>query len=154
MPREFLHYWRPDTVDHESKNNDRLTHIASNQLSPSRVRRGDVIWIVTVRDGELFLVSRVVVGRVIEGQQEAEQHFGTSDLWEAAYHIEPMPGAEAFLHEVSISDIAASLRFQSTTTADLTLQNGRVNPQQLQSMRRLTDDSADLLQQRWERSGQ
>jgi hypothetical protein len=51
---------------------------------------------------------------------------------------------------LSIQQLAGQLRFVSRGGNDrLALIDGQVNPQQLQTMRVLTDEAANLLEQTW-----
>ena len=148
MAHDYFHYWKPSTVDHNLGRGP-LNHTSGNQLNPGRINAGDTIWVATVRNGVLLLAGRIIVGRIIRGQKAAENFLRTSNLWEAEFHVIAKPGTEENLQEVNIEDIAASLRFQSPSADCLTVTNGRVNAQQLQSLRKLTPESVALLQQRW-----
>jgi hypothetical protein len=148
MAHDYVYYWKPSTVDHNLSSGP-LEHIAGDQLDPGRINAGDTIWIATARKGVLLLVGRIIVGRIIKGQKAAEQFLRTSNLWVAEFHIVAQHGTEENLQEVNIEDIAALLRFQSPSADCLTVTNGRVNAQQLQSLRKLTPESAALLQLRW-----
>ena len=59
-PRHFLQYWKPKQVDREISIGHALDHSGSEQLN--RISPGNIIWIVTVREGQLNLVGRLVVG--------------------------------------------------------------------------------------------
>jgi hypothetical protein len=152
MPTHYLHYWKPSTVDAELERQEGLSHVASDQLSPQRVHSGDTLWIVTVFEGNLFLAGRLVVDQVIVGQEAAVVFFGTSDLWKARYHIAAQAGTVEPLRLIDLAEIATELTFQSKDAPRLTIQNGRCNPQQLQSTRVLTPDAADLLTEVWQTS--
>lgn len=52
MSQDLLSYWKPETADVSLRGDYSLDHSASNQYW--RVNVGDTVWIVTVRDGELF----------------------------------------------------------------------------------------------------
>ncbi|HEY0379110.1 MAG TPA: DUF3883 domain-containing protein [Pyrinomonadaceae bacterium] len=144
---QFLQYWEPAQVDYDMSVEELLLHSGSEQLY--RVQAGDTVWIVTVRPpGNLFVVGRLQIGERIS-YEEAKRRF-SSNVWKAKYHIVAESGTEEELREVSLMDIAESLRFQSSTKRDrLTLSNGRVKAQQLQAMRRLTASSVALLQAKW-----
>jgi hypothetical protein len=147
MIRDFLAYWKPSTVDTQvEKGGGPLEHAASNQFG--RVSKCDTVWLVTVRDGRLRLVTRIVVAHVT-GQAGAARLLGcdAADLWEAEYHIVAAEGTEVEILDTDIQHLAPSLRFESAGGNDrLTLAaNGRVNAQQLQTMRVLSAASAELL---------
>jgi hypothetical protein len=144
--QHHLLYWRGSTADHNVGN--LLDHIASDQLKPGFINLGDTIWIVTSHDGQLFLLGRMIVGKIIEGQREAEREWGKGPLWKAKFHIKPEPGTEEFARKVEITDLASFLRFESKDADRLTVDKGRVNAQQLQRVRKLTVESARLLETR------
>lgn len=150
MARHFLHYWVPETAYRERQRGGLLEHIGSEQLSPRKVSRGDTIWIVTTAQGTLLLMGRVIVGEVVEGREAAIQRLGHDDLWDAQFTVFAERGTAQPLNPVNITPVGGELVFQSRTAPRLTLRDGKVNAQQLQSMRLLTSASADLLQECWD----
>lgn len=146
MARDYLAYWKPSTVDVQLETGGLQAHAASNQFG--RVQAGDTVWLVTVRDGRLRLITRIVVGHRI-GQAEATRLLGCEpdELWEAEYHILAAKGTEREITDVDIQHLAPSLRFESAGGHDrLTIaRDGTVSAQQLQTMRVLSAASAGLL---------
>jgi hypothetical protein len=146
MTRDFLAYWKPSTVDTQVETGGPQKHAASNQYG--RVSKGDTVWLVTVRDGRLRFVTRIVVGQVT-GQPRAASVLGCrpEDLWEAEYHILAAPGTELQIMDTDIQHLAPSLRFESAGGHDrlILTDDGMVNAQQLQTMRVLSSASVDLL---------
>jgi hypothetical protein len=147
----FLSYWKPGTVREilrviDETGDDSMVHSASNQYE--KVHPGDTVWIATVwKGGYLALLGRIVVG-VCTSQSEAERLLKSEDLWPALYHIIAKEGSEVPLRQVDISDLAPRLRFLSTNDR-LDVSEGRVNAQQLQSLRELAPGSAASLEERW-----
>jgi hypothetical protein len=147
VPRDFLSYWIPDTARRELERGALLDHAASNQYG--HIQEDDRVYIATVwPGGQLVLLGRMVVGDKVD-QNRAAKKLKTSDLWEADWHILPKEGTAAPITEIDLSDIAAELEFQGERKR-LTVNRGRVNAQQLQSMRRLTPAAAALLDRRLE----
>ena len=145
MTQDLLSYWKPETADANLEQGGLLNHAASNQYH--RVHARDTVWIVTVRAGELRLLGRIHVGQVTDGAQAAKA-LGTRDLWEADFHILAEPGSAHTIQDIPIAPLAPHLRFLSRTGNDrLVVSNGNVNPQQLQTMRVLSPDSAALLEE-------
>lgn len=153
MAKHLLHYWLPATAAHNLEQHGDLTSIGSAQLSPRKIQPDDTIWIVTVEDGILLLLGRVIVGEVIEERDAAVERLGTDNLWEAPYTVVPQPGTTEPLRPINLSPVADLLTFQSRRAPRLTIVDGKVNPQQLQSTRLLTPDSADLLEACWNDPG-
>ena len=145
-PRHFLAYWTPRTVDRQLEDNDNLRHSASNQFR--HVRPGDTVWIVTVRQGTLRFVTRIVVER-ITSQAGAAEELGCwrDDLWDATHHIIAEVGTELPIYDCDIHHLAATLRFKSKAGKDRLIlgPDGEVNAQQLQTMRWLWPEAAELL---------
>jgi hypothetical protein len=144
---DFLMYWRPETADDALSNEDLLlNHSASGQYH--RLGPDDTLWIVTAWPGGILtLIGRLVVG-VVTDQETAAKLLGTDDLWEAAYHVVAAAGTAEPMREVDLSDLASQLRFVGSRDR-LTVVDGRVNANQLQTMRRLTPESVRLLESRW-----
>ena len=73
---------------------------------------------------------------------------------ESDHHVFAAKKTEEFAKFLDISGRAAELRFISPTGKDrLDVADGRVNPQQFQAMRKLTDASAALLRKIWDSAG-
>ncbi|NUN96363.1 MAG: DUF3883 domain-containing protein [Candidatus Omnitrophica bacterium] len=124
-----------------------LDHIAGQQLK--RVAAGDTVWIITYYAGEICLRGRIVVEKVTDFEGAA-RYLGTSDLWESDYHLLAKPGTEEPLDDIPLSDCVADLRFNSKKDR-LTLDaDDMVDPQQIQTMRELTPESAAILQKIWD----
>jgi hypothetical protein len=140
----FLVYWTAATADANLSRGGMLTHAASEQFS--RVNPGDVVWIVTCRRRHLYLLVRIMVGEVTD-QRGAEAALKSRELWKASFHVLAAAGTELPMMDLNISHLAAALRFDSPMRSDrLNVHDGEVNAQQLQTMRRLTADTAELLE--------
>ena len=137
---DFLVYWRPPSVEAP------VNHVASDQLK--RVERGDILWIVTIKDGRLILAFRFPVGNVVVGEDEARRLLQRSDLWEADFHAISKRKQRIDPREVDITDVALSLRFEGVKSR---LPVG-YSAQHLQTLRRLKDGSSRVLQQAWKRT--
>jgi len=152
----FIKYWKWPTVQPRyDEAVPTLRHMGSRQFS--RVAPGDVIWMVTVQPGTdlLFLVGKLAVGWLGD-RDEAAQRLGNPRLWNAPFHviaqevIEGRGPGEPF-KEINLREVAEDLRFVSPSGKDrLRAAGGRVHPTQLQTMRRLTSESAQRLTQLWD----
>jgi hypothetical protein len=152
MARHFLGYWKPATAESELARRGPFDHTASDQLW--KLEDGDVLWIVTVRSGVLVLLGRLIVDRVCDQAKAARilRRKSLWDLWDADYHAIARKGTAEPLREVSLTRIADKLRFESSWNDRLQLKDGQVSPEQLQSMRRLSVDSAALIERAWSRT--
>jgi hypothetical protein len=142
MASDFLYYWPPSTVAQNL--GSPLSRISGEELGPDRVKPGDRLWIVTAPQGVLHLVARVIVGEVMS---YAEAHLGADgiDLGEAEYQVVAKPGTVAPVRQVDITPLASGLRFESGTLSRLTVEQGLVDPRELQTMRTLTPGSGGQL---------
>lgn len=143
--RDWLAYWRPDEFDREAQE-PRLTHIASNQLS--RVRLGDRVWVVSAPDGRLETLGWIPVLEPPVGLAEVRRRLGP-DVYSAEWHLIVPSRSAIRTRRVDLHGLADVLRFASEGNDRLDLTDGRVNGQQLQTMRRLTAESAALIESAW-----
>jgi hypothetical protein len=142
MATTFLIYWKPETVDANLRLPWLLDHSASEQFD--RVEPGDQVWVATVRVGELFFLGRITVG--VRGDLEtAERALGRTGFWTASHHIVAANGTANAIRQIRLPGIADRLRFESPRDR-LTVLDGMVNAQQLQTMRILTPESARELE--------
>lgn len=142
--RQWVLYWLPKTVDEHPTG--QIDYAASGQFARRRVFPGDVIWIVTARDGYLTLVGRLEVGLVTD-RQGAEEALGRSDLWEAEHYAIARTGTVAPIVEIDLTSSLGALEFASSSNPSVhSGEDGRVNPQQLQAVRELTAAGARSLQ--------
>ena len=148
MARDLVAYWEPKTVDAALAGDGSNNHAANNQFRRMKVSKGDTVWFVTVRNGRLQLITRLVVGHVTS-QRGAARLLGvrSSDLYHAKDHIVAEEGTVSAVVEQDIHVLAPQLRFESASGNDRLklLPGGDANPQQFQTMRVLTPATASLL---------
>ena len=78
------------------------------------------------------------------------RHFETTEIWNAKHHVIAEEGTEQALKSVDIGDIATRLRFVSDTNDRLQPRpDGSINPQQLQTLRQVKPEAAELLEAKW-----
>lgn len=152
MAAQFINYWTPDTAARELERVDAdpyANHAASGQFG--RVHPGDVLWIVTAwPGGHLALLARVPVGAVTDPAGAAVL-LGKDPgaLYPAPFHVVAPDGAAEPMRNIDLSDVVADLRFESANDRLRVSGNGRIDPSQLQTMRRLTPATAELLEAVW-----
>lgn len=149
--RDVLLYWSPKTADQVLKHEDDLKYAASNQFW--RISPGDIVWIVTVYEGELFLLNKLHVGEITD-RPGAIKRLGEKDVWgNKDFYAIATAGMIEPLQKISLRDVARNLVFKSANDQSrrLTLdREGKVNAQQLQTMRILESSSIDLLEKLWQ----
>jgi hypothetical protein len=141
-------------------------------LGSFSVGKRDVIWLVSYHDGHLILCGRLAVGS-IEDIERAQQVWLQRSLWDLDAWPPPFPvpgrahpdsyfdyqkdrvcvfaedGTEEPYRFVPLDRVAAQLRFQSKTRDRLTVEGGRVVPQEVVNPRRLTRDGGAILEEVW-----
>lgn len=142
MATDFMAFWRLETLDAALRDGKRLEYAASNQYS--RVAVGDTVWLVSVRAGRLRLVGRIVVGLATD-RDTAVRSVGSTELWQANRYILPAPGTTHPVADIDIHHLVPDLRFSGSSDRLTADEDGAINGQQLQAMRRLTGESARLL---------
>jgi hypothetical protein len=155
-PRHHLHLWRPETVAHNLSYRGRGS-VAKGQWATAggvlrSVRDDDIVWTVTLRDGHLFLVGRLVAAAAPTTRAAAARRgrCKPSDLWNSSCWVLAKPGSIQPMREVNLTPIARGLRFDSRRDR-LTVNHGRVDGRQLQMRRVLTPSTAALLERVWAR---
>jgi Domain of unknown function (DUF3883) len=141
--RYFLQYWKVDQADINRAS--ALNHAASAQYG--RISPGDLLWIVTIRDYQLKLLGRLRVEKIV-GQKEAELLLGP-EIYEAEFHALAVPNTVELVSEINIQDLAKVLRFKSERDKLALNDAGAVDGKQIQTLRELTPESAQLLAERW-----
>lgn len=148
--RHYLLYWKVPPHEREAIAEHRNTaYAASSYLK--RVTPGDVLWIITVHQHRLYLLGRLKVEFVVDDTSIAQELVEPQpDEWQDAdwyaishrYTIEPM-------REIDITGLAAQLRFESDTAQTLDVENGKVDAHQLTTLRQLSRESAEQLDDVW-----
>lgn len=146
--KHFLLYWREENVVAHAESDFPLDVIGSNQLG--RASTGDTIWLVTINSGgELVLAGRMRVDKITD-YKEAARIVGDSQLWEAAFYALPKRETIENLDYIALGAAAYELRFNSLNADRFDAARGKINPQQMQAMRELTAESAQMLTGIWE----
>jgi len=152
LSQELLLYWSPDTADDVFKREDILNYVASNQLKRASV--DDVIWVVTVYHGELFLLGRLIVDAITD-RNGAIKILGQKDVWgNKDYYGISNPSKAEKLKKISLKNDARKFVFKSSNNKHPNLSignNNSVNPQELQTMRILSPATAQLFDQIWKK---
>ncbi len=138
--RDFLQYWR--TYSPEIGFGKPLTFSASAQFV--RLKPGDVLWIVALKQRRLTLLGRLEVA-TIENRENAVKQIG-EDTYEAPLYALAKKDTVHDLIEIDIQELAARLRFNSVKGSLNLPDPDCTNGQQLQTMRELTPETTSLLQ--------
>ena len=148
--KHYLLYWKIDPVIRPQIGQHMTTAYASSNYL-RRVKPGDVLWIVNVYQHQLYLLGRLKVEFVVDDTAIAQDLVDPlPDDWQDSdwyaisnkYAIEPM-------REIDITHIADKLRFNSRVSEMLDMVNGRVDANQLTTLRQLTVNSAQMMDDIW-----
>jgi hypothetical protein len=85
----------------------------------------------------------------VTGYEEASAYFDNDIIWEADHHIFAKDGTAGPIRPIELTDVVRQLRFVGKHDRLRVEDDGTTNPQQLQTMRQLTDSTADLLDKFW-----
>ena len=142
----FTQYWTNVSWSLNNKNEGQpLDHSAGNSFSKRGVRREDKVYVVTVLRGKLFLAGRMIVDRITT-QSQAQQVLGTTNLWRANEHILSDHGTISHFKRKVAEGIVRRLQFGDGKPL-VFKKAGVLDQQTLRGVRRLTPQSADLLDQ-------
>ena len=157
---DFLVFWPPKTKSGLDSGASQK-HWAGANLKNTQV--DDTIWVVKADvNGRLALLFPLIVGWRCyhedphRATKDAAELIGNDDVWLSKGHVFARAGTAQNVLSVDITDCAGDLRFVSKTGKDRLhlLPNGRLDlgkryKQQIRSIRRLTDDSVEMLRKIW-----
>jgi len=135
--RHFLQYWK--TYNPEAERGTPLDFAASAQFK--KLMKGDVLWIVALREHRLTLLGKLVVGSVVPRKRAVEQ-LGDR-VYDAPLVALAEHGTDQDILEADIQELSSQLRFESRHDR---LDPERTVGQQLQRLRQLTNKSVQELQ--------
>lgn len=110
------------------------------------VSEGDVLYIISLRDGQLLLGGRMTVERIVT-RQEAVQIRKRSDLYDTKTWAVAQKGSGTPLHQHRqlTPEVTKQIRFVSVKSALLFADDRRLNGQTARNPRELTIESVSLL---------
>lgn len=146
MARFFTHYWSNETCDDAVERGFEgkpLKHTADNMLA--RASSGDVVYVVTVRNGKLFLLGRMVVEEIIDYEEACERL--DYDPWEAEFHaIASSSTPMAIDNEIPVKTVKKLRAVRADEIRPLKfVDHERLDRQALRGVVEITPESADLL---------
>lgn len=148
----FTQYWKSTTCDAMFANGldgETLDHTAGDLFTQRGVGPGDKIYVVNNFQGNLVLVGRLEVDKIVS-QAEAERLLGTTDLWDAPEHVIAKPGSSTpkRFERIVPMELTKQLLFQGAKGFESPKfeSEDRLDRQTLRGVRRLSDGSARLLE--------
>lgn len=152
MPSAFTHHWKIDTwnLTRRLSDHEPFKHTGGGEFRRRGVEPGDLLFGITVIDGKMYVGGWMRVNQILT-QKQAERYLGRSDLWEALEHcVCEQEDCSRLIFDLVVPDpIARRLRFESGGEPRplVFTPSGAIDKQTLRGVRRLTSESADLLQQ-------
>ncbi len=147
----FTHYWKNPTWEKNQEINPKralLTHLSGSQFKNRGIEVGDLGYVVTIKQGRLFLCGKLEVGSYCDSSEAAKITGLTPDqLWQATEHLVASYATEMRWDlEVPLT-LTKQLEFihGSTTTKLLFISENLLDRQTLRGVRLLTPKSANLL---------
>jgi 5-methylcytosine-specific restriction protein A len=146
MTSYFTQYWRTGTgVGSEG---EKLEHTAGI-FRRRGVSDGDWVFVISMHDRKYILVGRMVVDGPPRTRKEAREEFG-EDVWDAPDHLFSRNGeaSSVSFERVIPLEVLRALRFE-TQAGPKPLRfvtKARLDQQTLRGVRRLTRESAELLE--------
>ena len=151
MTRYFMQSWKSHLCDQYLREGDEggiLCETSSAKFAQLRVMEGDQIYAVFVRDGKLFLIGKMEVGRFASSWKEVVDLVGPNvyrGVKGAKYSFATYATRMSFNREMRIR-VVKSLRFVSNRNPRLKfVDNGKLDRQTMRNLRELTQQSAALL---------
>jgi hypothetical protein len=155
--RYFTHYWQ-NSAKEFNKRGRPLDYALGSMFISRGVRLGDVIFVVTVENGILHLIGRMVVGGIVD-RIFAVRLRGRDDLWDSPECVIARKRTASPMRFDRVLPIrwVKRLRFKgSRGTVALLMRQEKLDRQTLRGVRELTKKSAEILEgviKRSERKG-
>ena len=152
MTKYYTQYWNNETWYRESEQQQEeriCEHIASNLFRKKAIKVDDVVYVVTIIAGKLFVSSKMVVEIVCNKMEAATAlNMDANELWDAADHI-VAKAATIMNFDLEVPFyITKDLLFKTPdgTTKKLLFDSNEVlNTQTLRGVRELTRESAQQI---------
>lgn len=144
MSDAYITLWSRPQIEIQrrlTRGEQEMTHTANAQFRRAGVTPGDRVYVVGTKDGELLLLGRLGVGRVVS-QREAEAQFG-HDVYEAPDHLLGA-GTRIDLDRVVPESIARQIERESGKPIKMDPARYQLNVHSLRTTGRITEDSAAL----------
>jgi len=150
LTRYFTHYWSGTTCsevrEQARDGDDRLDQAASKQFCKRHVRIGDYVYAVNIRAGRMMVLGRMRVAKITPGKKDQD------DFWDAYDQVNAEDGTATLLNFTRKvkPKTAKSLRFLTSSGEEHSLVFSKedsklLDSQTLRGVRRLTEESAELL---------
>ncbi|XSG73102.1 DUF6602 domain-containing protein [Herpetosiphon llansteffanensis] len=150
MPRYFTHYWTNQTWDvlAQTEQDQLLDYTASNLFLKRGIQVGDYVYVLTVKEGLLYLLGAMLVGEICDAATAAKRlNMQVDEIWPADDHLLAQQATLMNFKQRIPDQVVRALRFNSAHAQKPLFfkANGLIDQQTLRGVRELTPDSAQLL---------
>jgi len=154
MPRYFTHYWSEELCGlhvHDGRSGAFVEFTAGSGFTRKGVQPGDIMYLMSVFDGQFLLIGRMEVGSVTTSRKEVEKHVDY-EVDVAEEYVLPMPGGATplFFTRGIPWETVGELRFIGLDGSSKPLKlvgYDEVDEAMLVGVRELTASSAAMLDQ-------
>ncbi|MFZ1731277.1 MAG: hypothetical protein WBQ23_09615 [Bacteroidota bacterium] len=154
MSRFFMHFWSDELCDmhySEGFSGTMLEFTAGEGFSRAELQPGDILYIISVYDGQLMLIGKMTVGRILTSYSEAVSLIAP-EVEEAPEYVlcaEGLASEQYFTRQLMMEE-AGDLRFLTIdgSTKPLKFADGEeVDEHALEGVHEITPASAMILDQ-------
>ncbi|MDH7514987.1 MAG: hypothetical protein QHI48_03805 [Bacteroidota bacterium] len=153
MPRFFVHYWSNPIIEDALDNKEEGTLLdctAGEGLVDSGVSVGDMVYIVNVYRGELYVIARMQVGEIILGRNAAWKKL-RNRAWAADEHLVAARGSGTPLYfsRVVPAEHLPHIRFVDGRQPERLsfLEYGRIDKKSIRGFREIDAGTARLFEE-------
>ena len=147
--RYFTHYWSNQWLEQAAGlEGQPLDHTAGNLFHKRDVQSGDYVYVISVKEGQLYLIGGLQVERICNFQEaQAERDY---PVWEADDHILAKEGSETAMSfgQMVPMDVVINLRLLSGAkeVGPKFTKKNRLDQQTFRGVRELTAESAQTFE--------
>lgn len=136
-------FWRNDVNDE----NEPINHSAGNSFTKRGISPGDVVYIISMIEGQLYLGGKMTVDQIL-GYDDAVDFFGHDNIYEADEHLIGVDdsGTPLHLQRRLTPALTKQLRFETKSgpKGPFFVSETRLDNQATRGIRELTAESAAL----------
>ncbi len=149
----FTYYWNREQLlanleeFEQTGSTSPLGYTGGSGFASRQVSQGDVLYVLNWHEGELWVLGRMTVGRVLK-RAEAQAELG--DIFDANEHVLAQPGHatlrvfDAIIDDDEDLDSIGFLDRSGARSHPKRNERGEIEPQTFRNVRQITEDTAEL----------
>lgn len=146
MTRYFTQYWTNETWNYNRNGEgELLNHIAGNLFKERGVKPGDIVYVVTVIKGKLYLLGKMKVAKVYNLEEAGAEL--SYEVWEASDHLIAAAATPTDYNREVPLEVTKNIKFISGSDKNkkLKFKSELLDTQTLRGVRELAFESATQL---------